>query len=175
MCLSLQPLTASYIKITHLWFRLAKCSVPLVLSPWRILLVAFLLTAMIEFKIILHLLGSSSTISHVSISSLFQDRQGCCDGNFQEFHYITESFSFWFCLKGKKKKSNGLGFHSRMRSTCLYKRLWLVFSGLVSKTECYFIADIMYEFLPLPFHIASWVSETWEFSLNYLSFVCTYA
>lgn len=94
VCLSLQPLTASYIKITHLWFRLAKRSVPLVLSPWRILLVAFLLTAMIEFKIILHLLGSSSTISHVSISSLFQDRQGCCDGNFQEFHYITESFSF---------------------------------------------------------------------------------
>lgn len=61
---------------------------------------------------------------------------------------------FDFVLRGKKK-SNGLGFHSRMRSTCLYKRLWLVFSGLVSKTECYFIADIMYEFLPLPFHIAS--------------------
>lgn len=60
-----------------------------------------------------------------------------------------------FILRKEKKKSNGLGFHSRMRSTCLYKRLWLVFSGLVSKTECYFIADIMYEFLPLPFHIAA--------------------
>lgn len=60
---------ASYIKITHLWFRLAKLSVPPVVSLWRLLLAAFLLTAMIEFRIILHLPGSSSTISHVSISS----------------------------------------------------------------------------------------------------------
>lgn len=81
-------------------------------------------------------------------------------------------FDFFFFGGGE---SNGLGFHSRMRSTCLYKRLWLVFSGLLSKTECYFIADIMYESSPLPFHIAARLSETWEFSLNYLTFVCTCA
>lgn len=151
---------------THLWFSLAKRSILLVLSLRRILLVASLLTVVIKLRVILHLLGSSSTVSHIAISSLFWGCQGCC------FIISLKASLLDFVLQ--KKKNNGLDFHSHMWSACLYKRLWLVFSGLFSKTECYFIAEIMYEFLSLPFCIAAWVSETWEFSPNYLSFLCAW-